>query len=197
MARRKCSASLRSLPCAHSGSALRKWRGVLKGEAEDLEPILAVHQSVLEANVRQLASTIERVRGLRANLERGHKPTVEELTRLRDSATELSIEFELPWPWGGELFKLREMRPLNYIVGPLGSGKTRLALRLAEVLPAAIFLDLERRVGDDTAAARLTADPALRSRVDQTLAWLVETALPCLTPWSLWLPDWKPKARPS
>ena len=162
-------AALRAL-----GLSLAQVAGVLKGEAEDLEPILAVHQSVLEANVRQLASTIERVQGLRANLERGHKPTVEELTRLRDSATELGIEFELPWPWGGELFKLREMRPLNYIVGPLGSGKTRLAVRLAEVLPAAIFLDLERRVGDDTAAARLTADPALRSRVDQTLAWLVE-----------------------
>ncbi|MCR8957972.1 MerR family transcriptional regulator [Variovorax sp. S2] len=156
------------------GLSLAQVARVLKGEAEDLEPILAAHQSVLEADIRQLAGTIERVRSLRANLERGQKPTVEELTRLGDSATELSIGFELPWPWGGELFNLREMRPLNYIVGPLGSGKTRLALRLAEVLPAATFLDLERRVGDDRASARVDADPTLRLRVNQTLGWLAE-----------------------
>ncbi len=156
------------------GLSLAQVARVLKGEAEALEPILAAHQSVLESQVHQLAGTIAKVRGLRADLERGLKPSVEELTCLRDSAVELRIEFELPWPWGGELFKLREVRPLNYIVGPLGSGKTRLALRLAEVLPAAAFLGLERRVEDDGATARLDADPALRSRVDQVLAWLVE-----------------------
>lgn len=155
------------------GLSLAQVAGVLEGEAEGLEPTLAAHQAVLEARVRQLAGTIEKVRGLRANLDRGQTPTIEELTRLRDSAAELSIEFELPWPWGGELFKLRDIRPLNYIVGPLGSGKTRLALRLAEVLPAAAFLGLER-VGDGGATARLEADPNLRLRVDQTLAWLVE-----------------------
>lgn len=138
--------------------SLAQVAGVLNGEAEGLEPTLAAHQSVLEGRARQLAGAIERVRGLRANLERGQKPTVEELARLRDSATEFSIEFELPWPWGGELFKLRDVRPLNYIVGPLGSGKTRLALRLAEVLPAAAFLGLER-VGDGGTTARLDADP--------------------------------------
>ena len=155
------------------GLSLAQVAGVLEGEAEGLEPALAAHQAVLEGRVRQLADTIEKVRGLRANLDRGKKPTVEELTRLRESATELSIEFELPWPWGGELFKLRDIRPLNYIVGPLGSGKTRLALRLAEVLPAAAFLGLER-LGDGGTTARLDADPALRLRVNQTLAWLVE-----------------------
>lgn len=61
----------------------------------------------------------------------------------------------------------------NYIVGPLGSGKTRLALRLAEVLPSAAFLGLER-VEDGSATARLDADPKLRLRVNQTLDWLVE-----------------------
>lgn len=156
------------------GLSLAQVAGVLEGQADGLELTLAAHQSVLEGRARQLAGTIERVRDLRANLEGGQKPTLEELTRLRDAAAELSIEFELPWPWGGELFKLRDVRPLNYIVGPLGSGKTRLALRLAEALPAAAFLGLERRVGADDAAARLDADAVLRSRVDQTLAWLVE-----------------------
>lgn len=110
---------------------------------------------------------------MRAKLGSGQAPTVEELTCLKDSATELTIEFELPWPWGGELFKLRDIRPLNYIVGPLGSGKTRLALRLAEILPSASFLGLER-VEDGAARARLDADPNLRLRVNRTLDWLVE-----------------------
>ena len=52
-----------------------------------------------------------------------------------EASAELSVAFELPWPWGGERFELRDIRPINYIVGPLGSGKTRLAQRLAETLP--------------------------------------------------------------
>ena len=155
------------------GLSLAQVAGVLEGEPVALEPALAAHQAALEGRARQLAGTIERVRGLRANLDRGQTPTVAELMRLQDSATELSIEFELPWPWAGELFKLRDIRPLNYIVGPLGSGKTRLAMCIAEVLPSAAFLGLER-VGDGGATARLDADPNLRSRVNQTLDWLVE-----------------------
>ena len=83
--------------------------------------------------------------------------------------------FDLPWPWGGEQFELQDIRSLNYIIGPLGSGKTRLAMRLAEILPGAAFLGLDR-LADGGAAARalLDRDPALKSRVDQTLAWLVE-----------------------
>ena len=67
------------------------------------------------------------------------------------------------------------MRSLNYIIGPLGSGKTRLAQRLAETLPNAVFLGLDRSAeGGAGARARMAADPALKSRVDRTLAWLVE-----------------------
>lgn len=155
------------------GFSLAQVARVLDGEADGLEPALAAHQAVLEGRVRQLAGTIETIRSLRAKLDQGQAPTIEELTRLREPAAELRVEFELPWPWGGELFKLRDIRPLNYIVGPLGSGKTRLALRLAEVLPGAAFLGLERAEGGG-AAARLDADPALRLRVHQALAWLVE-----------------------
>ena len=64
--------------------------------------------------------------------------------RLLRPAAEVSIVFELPWPWGGETFELRDIRPLNYIIGPLGSGKTRLAHAIAETLPEAAFLGLER-----------------------------------------------------
>ncbi|MGH6998366.1 MAG: MerR family transcriptional regulator, partial [Phenylobacterium sp.] len=82
---------------------------------------------------------------------------------------------DLPWPWGGERFELRDIAPLTYIVGPLGSGKTRLAMRLAEVLPGAQFLGLGRADdGAATARAWLGADAALKSRVDRALASLVE-----------------------
>lgn len=70
---------------------------------------------------------------------------------------------------------MRDIRPLNYIIGPLGSGKTRLALRLAETLPGAAFLGLDRLAASGAAArARLDADLALKARVDQALAWLTE-----------------------
>jgi hypothetical protein len=90
-------------------------------------------------------------------------------------ASEIRVAFSLPWPWGGEEFALREIRALNYIIGPLGSGKTRLAQRLAETLPNSAFLGLGRSAdGGAAARSRLHADPALKSRVEQTLAWLVE-----------------------
>jgi hypothetical protein len=89
--------------------------------------------------------------------------------------SELTVAFDLPYPWGGERFELGRIQPLNYIIGPLGSGKTRLAQRLAEALPNAFFLGLGRSVdGGAVARARMNADPTLRSRVDRTLAWLVE-----------------------
>jgi hypothetical protein len=76
---------------------------------------------------------------------------------------------------GGERFELHDIRRLNYIIGPLGSGKTRFAKRLAETLPGADFVGLDRLVdGGAKARARPDTDPALRSRVEQTLAWLVE-----------------------
>jgi hypothetical protein len=130
---------------------------------------------VLEDRVRQLFGAVEKVRGLRADLARGKAPAAGELARLLGPAPEPVVAFDLPWPWGGERFELREMRPLNYIIGPLGSGKTRLARQLAEALPDAGFLGLDRLAdGGSAARARLDADPVLKSRADRTLAWLVE-----------------------
>jgi hypothetical protein len=163
-------AALRAL-----GFSLAQVARVLKGDPQGLEPTLAAHQATLEGRIRQLVGAVDKVRGLRNDLARGQAPTAGELARLLAPAATLSVAFDLPWPWGGERFELRDIRPLNYIVGPLGSGKTRLAQRLAETLPGAAFLGLERLAdGGAAARARLDADPALRSRVDQTLAWLVE-----------------------
>jgi DNA-binding transcriptional MerR regulator len=157
------------------GLSLAQIARVLGGEPEGLEPALAAHQATLEGRIRQLVGTVEKVRGVRADLVRGQAPATGQLARLLKPSAELNVAFELPWPWGGEQFEFSDIRPLNYIIGPLGSGKTRLARRLAETLPDAGFLGLERLAdGGAAARARHDADPALRSRVDQILSWLVD-----------------------
>ena len=170
MARAAEIAALRAL-----GLSLGRVARVLEGDAQSLEPALSAHQSTLEGRVRQLADALEKVRRLRADLSKGQVPAADEFARLLNPASEFRVVFDLPWPWGGEQFELCCVRPLNYIIGPLGSGKTRLAMRLAETLPNAAFLGLDRLAdGGAASQARLDADPALKSRVDQTLAWLVE-----------------------
>ncbi|MEO0821953.1 MAG: MerR family transcriptional regulator, partial [Pseudomonadota bacterium] len=82
--------------------------------------------------------------------------------------------FSLPWPWDGERFALPEPAPITFLTGPLGSGKTRLARRIAEVLPGAAFLGLERAGAEGAAAAeaRPAADPARAARARRALDWL-------------------------
>lgn len=155
------------------GLSLAQVSRVLQGDPQSLEPALAAHEALLEGEIRRLVNTIDKVRALRADLAQGQAPADGELAGLLNPPARFNTSFELPWPWGGERFELGEIRPLNYIIGPLGSGKTRLAMRLAEKLSNAAFLGLERTV-DGNPSARLAADAALRSRVDRTLAWLID-----------------------
>jgi hypothetical protein len=157
------------------GFSLAHVARVLEGDSNGLEPALAIHQTVLEDRLRQLVGTIEAVGKLRNDLTRGKAPTAGELARLATPDREATVAFDLPWPWGGERFELGRVQSLNYIIGPLGSGKTRLAQLLAETLQDAAFLSLDRSVdGDQGAGTLMDADPALRMRVERTLAWLVE-----------------------
>jgi DNA-binding transcriptional MerR regulator len=157
------------------GFSLVQIARVLDDDPQGLEFALAAHQTSLEGRVRQLAGVIEKVRDLRAGIAQGKSPTAEELVGQLAPSAALHVAFDLPWPWGGERFELHNVQTLNYIIGPLGSGKTRLAKRLAEVLPDTLFLGLDRLEHDGAMArAQLDADPTLKSRVDRTLAWLVE-----------------------
>lgn len=163
-------AALRAL-----GLSLAQVARVLRGDPQDLAPALAAHQAALEGRVRRLADAVEKVRELRTDLAAGRAPAVAELAHLVRPTSEIRVAFDLPWPWGGERFELRDIRPINYIVGPLGSGKTRLARAIAVTLPGAAFVGPERLTdGGAAARAQMDADPALKSRVDETLNWLVE-----------------------
>ena len=157
------------------GLTLRQVARVLGGDAHSLEAVLAAHQATLEGRVSQMVGAVEIIRRLRANLARGQAPTTGELTRVLKPTSGPSVVFDLPWPWGGERFELHDIRSLNYIIGPLGSGKTRLAKRLAEALPEAAFVGVDRLAdGGAEARARMEADPALKSRVDHALDLLIE-----------------------
>jgi DNA-binding transcriptional MerR regulator len=157
------------------GFSLSQVGRVLNGVADGLEPALAAHQVRLEADLRRLEKQLEKVSGLRRQLLRGDIPATDDLVGLVHPPSDPIAAFELPWPWGGELFELRDVRSLNYIVGPLGSGKTRLAKMLADQIPDAVFLGLERGRDQATAAKNtLALDARLRERVQKTLSWLAE-----------------------
>jgi DNA-binding transcriptional MerR regulator len=163
-------ASLRAL-----GLSLAQVARVLDGNPSDLAEGLAAHEAWLQDQARQIAGNLDKVRRLRSDLTKGREPVAGELARMFDAHAGISVAFSLPWPWGGELFELRDIRPLNYIVGPLGSGKTRLAKRLTESLPNAQFIGLER-LADNVAIARarLDEDMALKSRVQNSMSWIIE-----------------------
>lgn len=162
-------AALRAL-----GLSLAQVAQVFNGEPDCLEPALAAHQTTLEGRLHQLASTVEKVRNLRADLARGQVPAPGELPRLLSPASQIEIVLDLPWPWGGERFELTAIKPLTYIIGPLGSGKTRLAQAIAATTQGATFLGLDRLIAGETAESHLAKDKALNARVEQALAWLIE-----------------------
>lgn len=169
MARATEIVSLRAL-----GLSLAQVARVLGGDPSDLDSGLAAHEARLQAQAQQIAGTLDKVRRIRSDLVRGQAPALTELAHVIDTSARFTVAFDLPWPWGGELFELRDIRPLNYITGPLGSGKTRLAERLAQTLPDAKFLGLERLVDSAMARSRLNEDAALKARVERALAWLIE-----------------------
>jgi DNA-binding transcriptional MerR regulator len=147
------------------GLSLTQVASVLGGEDADLGPVLQAHEAALEARLGETSAAIGRVREMRARIAGGGRPTAEELTRLGQREAVVAA-FDLPWPWGGERFELRGGMSLTWIVGPLFSGKTKLAMKIAETVPGAVFVGLE--------GGPVETDAAHAARMAATIGWLVE-----------------------
>lgn len=135
------------------GLGLAQIAAILAG---DRKAGLAAHERKLKAQARRIDAALQGVHRLRSQPSAG---------------AGLSVAFDLPWPWDGERFALGDIGPLTFITGPLGSGKTRFAERLAATLPAASFVGLDRAQGE-AIARRLAADAALAERVARAMAQL-------------------------
>ena len=162
------------------GLSLAQVARVLDGDAADLDAALAAQHVALGRQAGDLKSAMEQIRQLRSDLAADKHSTVTDVMRLIEPTRRPAITFDLPWPWGGERYELSDIQPLMYITGPLGSGKTRLARCLADVLPGATFLGTERLDdGHALAQTEQEEDVARVGRVNATLAWLAdEGALP-------------------
>lgn len=152
-------AELRSL-----GLTLREIGAALDKGADGIQRALAAHQARLETALDDAAVRLQRVRSLRSP----------------PAGAGISVAFDLPWPWGGERFEFRPAGPLTWITGPLFSGKTQLAQRIADAVPGGIFLPAER--SDDTASGcvddtlgLLCAEGASRSAALRALIMAMET----------------------
>lgn len=161
------------------GIGLDEVARVLAGDRQAVERVLATHEAALQARARNLYDNVQEIRRMRAALGGsggGGEPETRGSARpgLRRPAGAISVAFELPWPWGGERFELDDIPQLTHIVGPLGSGKTRLLMRLAEAIPGAELVGMDRLAdGGAAAEAGLERDRRLGARVDGTLSALV------------------------
>ena len=157
------------------GLSLAEVARVLGGDAPLLGRALAAHEAALESRARQLHATVQRVRRLRGELDRGTMSVASVVSGMRQAGNHISVIIDLPWPWGGERFEMRELRRLTFMTGPLGSGKTRLAMRMAEVIPGASFVSVDRlKDGSAVAKAMLVAQPELDARVRSSAAKISE-----------------------
>ncbi len=166
------------------GLSLAEVERVLGGDGRDLAMALASQQTVIEARMQSLGSALGRVRTLRSELAAGKAPDLGAVRQLDGEEEGPALVIDLPWPWGGERFALSRLTRLNFIIGPLGSGKTRLSQALAEAIPGGRFLGLDRQADGPAAQERLAADPALRQRIGRAETWLAEegaTLCPALT----------------
>lgn len=139
------------------GLSLTQIGSVLNGASDGLEGALAAHQRQLEERMAGTHKALEQVKLWRQDLLQGRVPDVAQLAGYGPA-----VSLTLPWPWAGETFELKRVAPVTYLVGPLGSGKTRLAIALATAL-GGVFHGLDRR-----------APEVLSNNAEAALAWLFD-----------------------
>lgn len=158
--------SLRTL-----GLSLAQVARTIDGDPNALDAGLVAHEERLGRQARQIDIARQRLRRLRDDISRGKQLDAASLDVVLGRAATVAVGFALHWPWAGEWFQARDIGPLNFITGPLGSGKTRFAERLAVELPDAVYLGLDR-LSDAGVSQQIEKDAALAARVENTLDWL-------------------------
>jgi DNA-binding transcriptional MerR regulator len=157
------------------GLSLTEVAGALAGDRQMLARILAAHEVALRERMHRLTETLQTVGRLRSGLDQGEPAETSQLARLINPALMAGVSFDLPWPWGGERFELPHIKPLTHIVGPLGSGKTRFARRLAETIPGAVFVGVDRlQNGGAAAQAKMGTDPDLQQGIERALELIAD-----------------------
>lgn len=157
------------------GLGLAEIGAILRADPQRREALLADHGNRLRQEKRRLDVTLRAI-------DRAQAGSIEAGQASRGSSPALA--FDLPWPWGGERFALPSLSWLSFITGPLGSGKTRLAMRLAGALPNGCFLGLDRVWGEQPKDDRSQGDGEASERLERILLTLVDagaTRSPALT----------------
>ena len=142
------------------GFSLAQIERLLAADPTGLAAALAEQEAKLSHDIQTLATQPKNLAALRHSAK-GAPPDLAALRRQAGSPSAPAAQFPLPWPWDGQLFTLERLAPLTFLTGPLGSGKTRLAMALAEAL-AARFASLKRPLVQPT------------PKTEAALNWLVE-----------------------
>ncbi|EJE50142.1 putative transcriptional regulator [Acidovorax sp. CF316] len=150
------------------GLSLAQVAAALQGDAQAMQLALAARLAELEDVFQHTRRCIDQVKALRAGMAAGRPLPTGNWAGALQMPVMPPLSFALPWPWNGEWFELAEVRRLNYIVGPLGSGKTRLMHCIAAALPGCVYLDEDRQGWE------APGDAPGGTTVDAELAWLCE-----------------------
>jgi len=164
--------ALRSL-----GLSLSQVAQVFDGNPQCLQSALLSHDAFLNEEMSRVIQRMEKVRSLQSGLSLGRIPSEEELSNLLNPEPDVSLTFLLPWPWGGEQFEIKNVRPLNYIVGSVGSGKTVFAHCIAKALPGGVFVDPQQWKGPQVLNEMHEKHSETQERVSQAITWLVGEGL--------------------
>ena len=169
------AAAARIIAWRNLGLGLTEIERVARDGDSALDTVLAEHEAAIAGRIRDLQDQAANVRRLRQQRHGDDMPKNAGASNPPLRRAQAVARFALPWPWGGETFDVAQPHALTFIIGPLASGKTRLARCLADALPGGEFVGLERlEDGARIVHAALARDRDLKRRVDVALAGLVE-----------------------